>query len=203
VGLKLIDAVGRSGLPGWLKPYAMVWARKANDDGTKCKAGVQFVADYLSKQPGIVRRARNVLIEMGVLEAETVHRWGRNLVKITAFNVDCLPERADDSSGAPKATPVTHKSTVVTDRATGVALKVTPVTLKVTGVAGTSSSTSLRTSRGTSWVETHTPRERQALSQGGVRDPEICDDNDPEYGPSGVTAEERLQTDDEDGGEES
>jgi hypothetical protein len=100
VGLRLMDAVGRSGLPAWLKPYALVWARKANDDGTRCTAGANFVADYLGKQERQARRARNELIALGILRATTQRRYGRVVVKIQAFRQEHLPDRGSPQVGA-------------------------------------------------------------------------------------------------------
>ena len=92
MGLRLIDAVYASELARALRPIAAVYARKANDDGTACYPGAEYVAGCLGLQPSIVRRHRLKLIELGVLVAEEVTMHGRRTWKVSTFCASALPQ---------------------------------------------------------------------------------------------------------------
>jgi len=122
MGLRLIDAVFKSALPARLKPIAMVYAKFADDEtGQRCHPGVDFVASALGRQPGIVRRQRNELIDAGVLKAEEVRTHGRRHIKVFAFDVQALrryeqtmPRYKRTAAAAPDGTGVSRRGTGVT-----------------------------------------------------------------------------------------
>jgi hypothetical protein len=116
MGLRLIDAVNESGLRTGLRPAAVQYARRADDDGRNCFPGLAHIANCLNVGVKIARRHRDGLIELGVLSFRTIKRGGRSYREIVAFHADRLPPRV--------ATKSPTSRTLGADRTAGVARRV-------------------------------------------------------------------------------